>query len=120
MCTWPGVIRDGLPPANFAAVSVNSFHDLSDRLVAAHCVSRVRKLSSQQVLFNVLAEPYHCRLEGARSDQPDLPDVELDKAHDQHVIGEEGELVFAILNIGVERLPEKADVTKTSQTVART
>jgi len=49
-----------------------------------------------------------------------LADGELGKAHDQHVIGEEGELVFAILNIGVERLPEKADVTKTSQTVART
>jgi hypothetical protein len=35
-CAWPGVIRDGLPPANFAAVSVNKFHDISHHFVVAH------------------------------------------------------------------------------------
>jgi len=33
-----------------------------------------------------------------------------DKAHGEHVIGEEGELIFAVRVVGLERVPQELDV----------
>ena len=40
----------------------------------------------------------------------DLPDVEIDEAHCEHVIGEEGELVFAVRVVRLEGVPKELDV----------
>ena len=40
----------------------------------------------------------------------DLPDVEVDEAHGEHVVGEERKLVLAVGAIGLERVPEELDV----------
>ena len=41
---------------------------------------------------------------------PDLPDVEVDEAHGEHVVGEEGELVLAVGVVGLEGVPQEGDV----------
>jgi len=40
----------------------------------------------------------------------DLPDVEIHEAHREHVVGEEGELVFAVRGVRLEGVPEELDV----------
>ena len=40
----------------------------------------------------------------------DLPDVEVDEAHRQHVVGEEGEPVFAVRVVRLESIPQELDV----------
>ena len=36
----------------------------------------------------------------------DLPDIEIDKAHGKHVVGEEDELVLAVGVVGLEGVPQ--------------
>ena len=40
----------------------------------------------------------------------DLPDVEVDEAHGEHVVGEEGELVLAVGVVRLEGVPQELDV----------
>lgn len=40
----------------------------------------------------------------------DLPDVEVDEAHGEHVVGEERELVLAVRVVRLEGVPEEFDV----------
>ena len=44
------------------------------------------------------------------SSRLDLPDVEVDKAHREHVIGEKGELILAVVVVGLECVPEEIDI----------
>lgn len=39
-----------------------------------------------------------------------LPDVEVDEAHGKHVVGEEGELVLAVIVVRFEGAPQESDV----------
>lgn len=40
----------------------------------------------------------------------DLPNVEIYKAHGEHVIGEKGKLVFAVRVVRLEGVPQELDV----------
>jgi len=58
----------------------------------------------------VFAESDEALLKVFRPSLPDLPDVEVDEAHREHVVGEEGELVLAVGVVGLEGVPQEGDV----------
>ena len=64
----------------------------------------------EQALLNVLAEADQALREIPRLGLPDLPDIEVDEAHREHVVGEEGELVFAVGVVRLEGVPQELDV----------
>ncbi len=64
----------------------------------------------EQVLLHVLAEADQPLGEVAGLGLLDLPDVEVDEAHGEHVVGQEGELVLAVGVVGLEGVPQEGDV----------
>jgi hypothetical protein len=38
------------------------------------------------------------------------PNVEVDEAHGEHVVGEEGELILPVRVVGLEGVPQESDV----------
>lgn len=64
----------------------------------------------EEALLDVLGESYQAHHEVLRLRLLDLPDVEIDEAHGEHVVGEERELVLAVGVVGLEGVPEKRDV----------
>lgn len=64
----------------------------------------------EEASLDVLAETDQAHCEVLWFGLPDLPDVEIDKAHRQHVVGEEGELVFGVGVVGLECVPQERDV----------
>lgn len=69
-----------------------------------------RRSCFEQVLLYVLAEADQTHREILGCRLLDLPDVEVDEAHREHVIGEEGELVLAVGVVGFEGVPQEGDV----------
>ena len=59
----------------------------------------------EQVLLRVFAEADYGFGEVVRLRLFDLPDIEVDKAHCQHVVGEEGKLVLSLLVVNPKRIP---------------
>ena len=60
--------------------------------------------------FSFLAEADKPLLEVLGLSLLDLPDVEVDEAHGEHVVGQEGELVFAVRVVGLEGIPQERDI----------
>ncbi len=48
-------------------------------------------------VFSSLPKPMSPFSKSSRTGLLDLPDIEIDEAHGEHVVGEEGELVFAVV-----------------------
>ena len=61
----------------------------------------------RQALLNIPAKTNEAHSKVLRLRLLDLPDVEIDKAHREHVVDEKGELVFAV---GVVRLDQRRGV----------
>lgn len=59
----------------------------------------------QQVLLDVLAEADETFLKVFWPGLSNLPDVEVDEAHREHVIGKEGELILAVSVVALEGVP---------------
>ena len=64
----------------------------------------------QQVLLDFPTEADEALPKVFRSGLPNLPDVEVNEAHGEHVIGEEGELVLGVGVVGLECVPQEGDV----------
>ena len=64
----------------------------------------------QKIFLDVPAEADETFLEVTPPSLPDLPYIEIDKAHGEHVVGEEGELELAVGVVGIEDVPQKGDV----------
>ena len=64
----------------------------------------------QQVLLDVLAEADKALLKVFQPSLPYLPDIEIDEAHREHVVGEEGELVFPVRVVGIKDVPQEPDI----------
>ena len=58
----------------------------------------------------MLAESNEAFLEVLWPSLPNLPDVEINKAHGEHVVGEKGELVFPVLVVRLKGIPKEGDV----------
>ena len=66
--------------------------------------------SRNQVFLQILVESDQAHLEVLGLCLFDLPDVEVDEAHGEHVVGEKGELILAVGIVGRERVPKERDV----------
>ena len=64
----------------------------------------------RQALLNIPAKTNEAHSKVLRLRLLDLPDVEIDKAHREHVVDEKGELVFAVGVVRLEGVPEELDV----------
>ncbi len=64
----------------------------------------------EKTLLDVLAEADQAHREILWRRLLDLPDVEIDEAHREHVVSEKGELVFAVRVVRLESVPQKLDV----------
>ena len=65
-------------------------------MLRSFTVLKTRVRSRPSGFFYVFAEADESLLKVCRSGLPNLPDIEVDEAHREHVIGEEGELVLAV------------------------
>ena len=95
--------------ADLAVVAGDEFQE-AQHAALVHGAEDKGRGRAQQALFDVLAEADEAFLEIARLRLLDLPDVEIDEAHREHVVGEEGELVFTVRVVRLEGVPKKGDV----------
>ena len=95
--------------ANLAVVAGDELEEAQDAALV-HGAENERRCCFKETLFNVLAEAYEAHRKILRLGLLDLPDVEIDKAHREHVVGEEGELVFAVRVVRLEGVPQELDV----------
>jgi hypothetical protein len=61
-------------------------------------------------LIKLIVETDETFLEVSRTSLSDLPDIEIDEAHGEHMICKESELVFVVGVVGVKSVPEKGDL----------
>ena len=87
--------------ANFAVVAGDEFQEAQHGALV-HGVEDEGRGCAQQVLLDVLAEADEALREILRPGLPNLSDVEVHEAHREHVVGEEGELVFPVLVVRLE------------------
>lgn len=90
--------------ANLAVVAIDQAQKAEHRPLI-NSAEDERRRCGQNAFLDVLT----------KSDQPflkipwnallDLPDVEIDEAHREHVVGEEGELVFSVRVVRLESVP---------------
>ena len=94
--------------ADLAVVAGDELEEAQDAALA-HGAEHEGRSGFEQCLL-VSSKPDQTLLEVLRSVLLDLPDVEIDEAHREHVVGEEGELEFAVRVIRLEGVPQELDV----------
>ena len=109
---WAVSLRSSTPlgvGADLAVVAGDEIEDARDTALVHGAESEGRGCF-EQALLHVFPETDEALLEILRPGLPNLPDVEVDAAHGEHVVGEEGELVLAVGVVGLEGVPQKGDV----------
>lgn len=71
-----------------------------------HGAKDKRRTRAKKIVLDVFAEADETFRKIFRFVLFDLPDVEIDEAHREHVVGEEGELVFFVLVVRLERFTQ--------------
>ena len=95
--------------ANHAVVAGDELQETQDGTLV-HDTEDKGRGGLQQGLLGFLTETDEALFEVSRPGMPDLPDVEVDETHGEHVIGKEGELVLTVDVVGLEGVPQKLDV----------
>ena len=95
--------------ADFAVVAPDELQEAHDAALV-HAPEGEGRCGLHKFLLQVLVEADHRFREIARLRLLDLPDVEIDEAHREHVVSEEGELVFAVRIVRLEGIPQELDV----------
>ena len=81
---------------DLAVVAGDEFEETQDAAFI-HGAEDERRGRFKEALFNVLAEADEAHREVLWLGLLDLPDIEINEAHREHMVGEEGELVFPVL-----------------------
>ena len=87
--------------ADLAVVAGDELEEAQDTALV-HGAKHERRGRFEETPLNVLAKAYEAHRKILRLGLLDLPDVEIDKAHREHVVGEEGELVFLVFVVRLE------------------
>ncbi len=82
--------------ANHAVVALDKLEQPQDAALV-HDAEDKGRTRFKEILLDVFAETDEPFPEVIRLVLLDLPDVEIDEAHREHVVGEKGELVFLVL-----------------------
>ena len=94
---------------NLAVVAGDELEEAQDAALV-HGAEHEGRRRVEQALLDVLAEADQAHREILWRRLLDLPDIEIDEAHREHVIGEEGKLVFAMRVVRLESVPQELDV----------
>lgn len=95
--------------ADLAVVAGDELEEAQDAAFV-HGAEHKGRRRVEQALLDVLAEADQARREILWRRLLDLPDVEIDEAHREHVVGEEGELEFAVRVVRLESVPQELDI----------
>ena len=95
--------------ANLAVVAADELQEAHDAALV-HTPKGEGRSGVNQFLLQILVEADHGICEIARFRLLDLPDIEIDEAHGEHVVGKKCELVFAVRGVCLESIPQELDV----------
>jgi hypothetical protein len=95
--------------ADLAIVAGDELEEAQDAALV-HGAEHEGQSRVEEALLDVLAEADEAHREILWRRLLDLPDVEIDEAHREHVVGEEGELIFAMRVVRLESDPQKLDI----------
>ncbi len=95
--------------ADLAVVAGDELEEAQDAAFV-HGAEHKGRSGFEETLLDVLAEADQAHREILWRRLLDLPDIEIDEAHREHVVGEEGELIFAVGGVHLESVPQELDV----------
>ena len=95
--------------ADLAVVAGDELEEAQDAALV-HSAEDEGRDGFEQAFLDVLAETDEAHREVLGLRLLDLPDVEVDEAHREHVVGEEGERVLRVGGVRLEGVPQKLDV----------